>query len=338
MKSLTRLFLALAAPALLLAGPAAAGADSIVYAKSDAIWVVSPNGKQRLRIADDRKYSWPSQADNGTVVALSDDSRLYRFSHLGKPLGKPVSTWLGIGGGQGFSTPFAPRVSPDGRIVAYSFFHTQAVDIGGGGGTDGATAYTYADRYTPPRELGIVKGWFNPSWLGSGTTVSFAPGVGGYADGPTTVVYHQLGHADPNASDDLANSYTWFSDEAALESIFGEVSRGGDKLAIGAGGIATAHSIRLYAVPAPPPISPGAALPEFRCELTGAPGDYESLSWSPDGRSLAYAAGGSVYVVAIGDIASGCAGLGQPRLLARGGESPSWGPAPVPSVHKGGRR
>jgi hypothetical protein len=329
--------------AVLIAGSvvtSTARASSIVYAKGDAIYVTSPDGKQRTRLVDDRKYSWPSQADDGTIVALSDDNRLYRFSRQGKRLGKPVSTWLGIGGGQGFSTPYAPRVSPDGSKVAYSFFHTQGVELDGAGSqTEGATAYTFSDRYTPPSKLGIVKGWYHASWLGNDLTVSFAPGVGNYEAGPTTVAYHQLGHADPGASDDLANAYTWFSDPEALEMVFGEVSRAGDKLAVGEGGFDATSSIRLYSLPAKPPISPGAPAPEYRCELSGAPGNgYESLSWSPDGHSLAYAAGGSIFVVPVGDLAAGCGGLGAPKLLVKGGESPSWGPAGVAKLDKGGRR
>ena len=66
--------------------------------------------------------------------------------------------------------------------------------------------------------------------------------------------------------------------------------------------------------------------PTFRCRLANPPGaGYESVSWSPDGESLAYQAAGNIYTIHIGSIATGCDALGAARLLVRGGTSPSWG-------------
>ena len=42
-----------------------------------------------------RKFASPSQADDGTVVALGDDNHLYRFSRAGRQIGKPVPTGSG---------------------------------------------------------------------------------------------------------------------------------------------------------------------------------------------------------------------------------------------------
>jgi hypothetical protein len=334
--TLSRSAVAASAALLLCAiAVAPAHASSIVFAKRDAIWVVGPNGKRPVQLTHDRKYASPSQADNGVIVALGDDNRLHRLCRCGRRL-SAVSTWLGLGGGQGFGGPYRPRVSPDGTIVAYTFFHTQGLDpVTGTSQTEGNVAYTYSRRYTPPRELGIVKGWDNPAWLGNGTTMAFAPGASTINPDLTNVAYHQLGHADPGAPDDMRHAFTWFTDPAAPNMVFGDATRQGDKLAVGEDGFAATRTIRLYAVTAKPPIAPSAALPQYRCQLTAPPGKgFTSLSWSPNGRSLAYEAGGSIYVVRVGNITSACSGLSRPRLLVRGGTSPSWGPAPA----LGGRR
>ena len=100
-------------------------ADSIVYVKGNAIWASSPDGKRQVQLAADRRFASPSQADDGTIVALGDDNHLYRFTRGGKPIGKPVLTWLGLNGGSGFAGPYRPRVSPDGTKVAFTFMHSQ---------------------------------------------------------------------------------------------------------------------------------------------------------------------------------------------------------------------
>src|SRR5881409_1471668 len=107
------------AVALAATGAASASASSIVYVKQNAIWAATPSGKHRLRLTSGtRRFASPSQADDGTIVALGDDNHLYRFAHNGRRRGKPVATWLGLGGGQGFSGPYRTRVSPDGTKVA----------------------------------------------------------------------------------------------------------------------------------------------------------------------------------------------------------------------------
>ena len=83
----------LAAAALAAAawGASTARADSIVYVKGNAIWASSPDGKRQVQLAANRRFASPSQADDGTIVALGDDNHLYRFSRGGKPIGKPVA-------------------------------------------------------------------------------------------------------------------------------------------------------------------------------------------------------------------------------------------------------
>jgi len=302
-----------------------AAASSIVYVKGDAVWVSSPDGKHQIKVASGHKFASPSQADDGTIVALGDDNHLYRFTHSGKQLGKPVATWLGLGGGQGFSGPYRVRVSPDGSKVAFTVLHVQGLDqVSGNSEIEGITSYSYVDRSTPPGVLGLVKGWDNPGWVDNSHTIAFNPGADTFPDG-VNVAYHELGHANPDAADDMHHAYTWFDDPNASYMVFGDITRQGDKLAVGEDGVSATRTIRLYSIAARPPYDDRA--PTYRCRLTNPPGDgYESVSWSPDGQSLAYQAAGNLYTLHVGEITNGCAALGKPRLLVAGAASPSWGP------------
>jgi len=326
-----RLSLLAAAATLATAGTATAHGGSIVYVKHNAIWVASPDGRHKLRLTSGaRRFASPSQADDGAIVALGDDNHLYRFSHAGRRRGKPVATWLGLGGGQGFAGPYRTRVSPDGTKVAFTVMHVQGLDqVSGSSDIEGLVSYSFADRYTPPGVLGLVKGWDNPAWIDNSHTMAFNPGADGFPDG-VNVAYHELGHADRDAADDMRHAYTWFDDPTASYMVFGDITRGGDKLAVGEDGFAATRTIRLYSVAASPPFTDDA--PAYRCSLDDPHGDgYESVSWSPDGQTLAYQAAGNIYTVRVGDIAGGCGELGSPRLLITGGTSPSWGPAGMPA-------
>ena len=308
---------------LLAAGRARA--SSIVYVKANSVWVSDPNRRTQTKLTSGRKFASPSQADNGTIVALGDDNHLYRFSHTGKPLGKPIPTWLGLGGGQGFSGPYRVRVSPDGSKVAFTVLHFEGLDqVSGNSEVEGITSYSYTNRYTPPGVLGLVKGWDNPAWIDNRHTMAFNPGADAFPGG-VEVAYHELGHANRAAADDLRHAYTWFDDPLASYMVFGDITRRGDKLAVGEDGFAATRTIRLYSIAARPPYRDGA--PVYRCRLANPPGaGFESVSWSPDGRALAYQAGGSIYTVQVGPIAAGCGTIGKPRLLVAGATSPSWGP------------
>jgi hypothetical protein len=316
------------------AAPAAsaASAGSIAYVKTDDVWVTSPDGARSAQISHGRKFASPSQADDGNIVAIGDDNRLWRFARDGSQPSAPFLTWLGLNGGSGFSGPYAARVSPDGSKVAFTFFHSQGVDqVTGTSSLESGVSYTAADHATSEHRLGLVKGWNNPAWIDSSHVMAFAPGASGLGDPEVTdVVFHELGHADPSAGDDMTHVYRWFSDPEAGYPQFGAIARHGDRLAIGEGGFTTTESLRLYTVPATPPAPASqSSPPRLACRLQDDDHGYQSVTWSPDGTQLAYESGGSVYVVRVGDLSAGCAAVGAPRLLIAGGTSPSWGPADV---------
>ncbi len=116
--------------AVSLIATAAAGADSIVYIKSGEVWIAHTDGSgARQFTLRPFHWGWPSEADNGTIVAAGGDahgpygfagSDLYRFSANGNEIGGPIPT---PGTYYTLNCPTTPptsvRVSPDGSKIAY---------------------------------------------------------------------------------------------------------------------------------------------------------------------------------------------------------------------------
>ena len=127
--------------------------------------------------------------------------------------------------------------------------------------------------------------------------------------------------------EDVAHAGRILDDPSAPYIDFGAMTRRADKLAAAEGTPPHATRIRLYHVGGLGPLGTPPSV-TYRCELTGA--RYESVSWAPDGSALAYEAAGSIYVVRVGDLSSGCP-LGTPVRVAAG-HTPSWGPAGLPGA------
>ena len=168
MPSPLRLLTALVvAAAACVALAATAGADSIVYVKDGNVWLTSPDASKQYQVTFDGGYSSPSQADDGTIVALRA-RQFVRMDRSGHLRNAPIDA-IGTSGGN-FYGPYEPRVSPDGTRIAYWFgqyssyysygcycylFHLES-----------KTAWSYADHFTDPTSesenyLGIEQ----PEWL-----------------------------------------------------------------------------------------------------------------------------------------------------------------------------
>src|SRR3954452_1672186 len=86
----------------LLAFPALASADSIVYLKDGQVWIANADGSGgRQFTAAANSWAWPSEADDGTVVVAGGpahdasgfgSSDLYRFKGDGTQIGGPIPT------------------------------------------------------------------------------------------------------------------------------------------------------------------------------------------------------------------------------------------------------
>ena len=76
-----------------------AASGSLAYVKDGDVYVSAPDGSRAARVTTDGGYAWPSQADDGTLVAVRQTAengrtprRLHRFGRDGARLGAPLET------------------------------------------------------------------------------------------------------------------------------------------------------------------------------------------------------------------------------------------------------
>ena len=78
------------APVVLLAAAPAARADTIVFRRGTDVWRMAPDGSAQTPLTGgERRYEWPSAADDGTIVASDETGRLWRMTLDGVALGAP---------------------------------------------------------------------------------------------------------------------------------------------------------------------------------------------------------------------------------------------------------
>ncbi len=114
-----------AAASLIAASPAAA--DSIACIKDGNVWLATPDGGRQVQMTTTGGYASVSQADDGTMIALAPGERLHKLSRTGAVLAD-FPTFVSDGAPTAgpvneFHGPFAPEISPDGRLVAFEWFN-----------------------------------------------------------------------------------------------------------------------------------------------------------------------------------------------------------------------
>jgi len=308
-KTLRRALPAALLAALAVAVPAAAD-GSLTYVKDSNVFVSAPDGSGARQLTSDGGYQSPSQADDGTVVAARQTQengrtprRLHRMDRDGRLLNAPVVT-VPVDNSY-YVGPLQPKVSPDGRYVAYHYFYNGPL-------SDNPlprTSISHSDRDTLNGEITSTLGsYMNPSWLQDGRLTTW------YAAERTY-------HADVYTID--GDSVTnWFGDADVSPLLLdGEVSKAGDRLAALGN-----DSLRLYEIPGGPTNEP-----QFRCAIADAA--IKQPTWSPDGRSLAYETPDGIHVVALDDLGD-CASARR-TLVVPGGADPDWGAAAPPAPAKG---
>src|SRR5688500_2488567 len=77
---------AFASPFALLAGAAAAQADSIVYIDGGNVWSASPDGAKKVQLTDGGSWHSPTQADDGTIAAVQGAGPIVVMANDGRPL------------------------------------------------------------------------------------------------------------------------------------------------------------------------------------------------------------------------------------------------------------
>ena len=225
---------------------AGAGASSILYRKSGALWVASPAGEHKHRIKGSGGLSNPSQDDRGRIVAQKG-VRLYRLDRRGKLLNKPITTAFRTNPlVPSFKGPFFPEVSPNGKLIAYTYSFTESHYDPECDCVSSApslnTAYTYSSRFVsdPDKKFGHMRFYFRGSWIGNERFVATTPNLFDYLGNVlNTVAIDPLGGG--------ADSYqSWFTECTECGSIAtlqqypldeAEFTRKRDKMVVVAGDV-----------------------------------------------------------------------------------------------------
>lgn len=314
--------------------PGSAMASSIAFIQDNNVWLTSPDGSRQKQVTSDgteaRAYNWPTQADDGTILAKYGDL-FVRVRPDGTKLGEPIpavgSDIRHSGSMTVMAGPAEPKISPDGTRFAYWIsarnLDTCPVWTPGCSYSDTDMAIvSHVDRFTDPSEFGGVRSYRDPSWIGNDRLLVFNHGLG-----VKEAAISPVGAGEPGL-------LQWFDPPPGIPQIgTGEMSRQGDKLvALAGSSIAGAQeSVYLYGVAAPYP-----AAPEAKCVITeGAPpsGKFMQPSWSPDGAAVALLESDGIHIFEnIPDLRAPSPNCGQitDRLLVRG-SAPGWGPADVPN-------
>jgi hypothetical protein len=319
---------------LVVAAPAAA--DSISYLQDGNIWLTTPDGARQFQVTTTGIYSYASQADDGTFMALTGE-RLHRLSRDGKVLADfdtPVSDGPKKGPFENyFMGPYDPEISPDGKLVSYSYgWHHERYDFDCKcvrWGVDSGTAITRPDRQTAWEEFGgPLTGWQYGSWMSNDTLLRSYAGRA-FAE---EAVIDRIGAGN--------NPLRWLDSTFDMDEVYqlrdGEITRKGDKAAFVSYDVAHHgdpyrtgfNRVRVYRMSGPPPARPQA------CFYFDGPDQADLMSsptFSPDGSMLAMQYGGSISIADIPDLSNGCADPTFFKDLIPGAQ-PDWGPADVPTA------
>jgi hypothetical protein len=288
-----------------------AAADSLVFIKENNVWLSEPDGTGQYQVTEDgtadNPYQSPSQADDGTIVAMRAEPNggpLYRMKQNGELINEIPVGWVLAG-------PFAPQVSPDGATVAFE--HVFSRNVNGYFETSSDVRFTRADGSTPDGIGEVGRGAGAPSWIDSGRAFV---GINAIA---TTVV---PGQAPVEWWSDYDHQPRWFSFGQSVED--GEVAPNGN-IAVVRGELED-NTIQLYRSA----VGDLTSLPEPTCTLLGpSPGPagkkFVDPTFSPSGDALAWQEGDGVWTEAVTEK---CAD-GKPHLVIPGATEPDWGPADV---------
>src|SRR4051794_34135179 len=309
-----------------LANASTASADSIVYVEDGDVFLINPDGTGNHQVTSSGTYWSPSQADDGTIVAVKDASpvdHLVRMNQAGQELSEFAPA---VAASNASNRLDDAAVSPDGTKVAYvtSWAGDSSCTPSGNGLTN---CYVFAvSPSTGPANLGKEAFRREPSWINNSTvlletdvrrmatfTVGGSGSVGWFGRDNTT---------NPGPGDSIYD---------------GEVSPAGDKVVTTAWEANTAKgfatSVLLWTTNGAPP-----AQPTPQCRINDAAGGkFNDPTFAPDGKSVAWEEGDLNRTNAPGpqegiweidsDVpATPCAQL-QGGLLVPGGQEPDWGPA-----------
>jgi hypothetical protein len=341
---------ALVATAVALALPPAAQADSILYVKAGDVWLSTPDGARQYRVTTTGGYSYASQADDGTIIALAPNERLHKLARDGRVLADfPtfVSDGAPVGGAVNqFAGPFEPEISPDGTKVAFEWINSQFDNTAGCSATSVPPCHVLTSRqgvgitsssgFTGFEDYGLMTGWIYPSWVSDTTLVR--------SDSGAVLNDHAV---FTNVGPGLADSQLdpWFFDDLA-GGLVSDVELSRDrKVVVGVVGVGK-DKLRVYRPLVDPfdapnwnhtPFAQGNQHVVEPCYEYGDPigGRFESVSIAPDARHIAYGVADGIWVSNVPELSASCAQATENELRIPGGQYPDWGPADVPAAPTG---
>lgn len=318
----TLLLAALAAAGTLLA-PAAAAADSIVYADRGDIWSMRPDGSGKVRLTDGGSWHSPTQADDGTIAAVQGTGPITVMARDGRPLRTIATPPARSGDGGSFApAPVDLAFTPDGSKLAYAYVASSCPVASTCGTIQRSTFYTRVDvaQATPHEVWGNQFGVSDPEWITNDRALVFG-GAG------SQVSIDDLGGGD-------YSFVKWMAPNADQGD--GELSRDGRRLATtmfyGQDLILAFFAVAGDVTQGPPP--PGATP---ACNSSAPDEKLADPSWAPDSAGLAFQSRDGIEVVRFTKLdETGCATTGSSVVLAPTGSEPDWGPADPPAARYAG--
>jgi hypothetical protein len=305
-RTLTLAACAAATLAAAAATPGASHADSLVFVKDSNVWLANADGSGQYQVTTDgtaaNPYESPSQADDGTIVAVRAHPNLgpiVRMRQNGSVVNEIPVAPMQVG-------PLEPAISPDGRLVAYEHVFTNTFE------TSSDVRITNVDGLTAPTVYGHPgSGTGAPSWIDSNRIF-----VGDYTSAMTQVPGQPASEwwNDWDLEAQLGTSEDLNDGEVAANGTIAFVR--GDR---------DGNTIQLYrsngfdATPTPTCVlsnpSPGALGARFA-----------DPTFSPSGNAIAWQEGDGIWTANLP--ADNCASA-VPRLTIPGASEPDWGPAAV---------
>jgi hypothetical protein len=304
----------LLAAGLLLALPAAANADSIVYIDQGNVWSASPDGSHKVQLTTGGQWHSPTQADDGRIAAVQGTGPIQVMAKDGRPLHTITTPPAKSGDGGTFAPrPVQLSFSPDGTKIAYAYLGTSCPVASTCGSIQRSVFYTDSSvtTATPHSVFGNQHSVSNPEWINNARTLVF----GGFG--------RQVAIDELDAGD--YNSTPWMVPNGDMGD--GELTRDGSKLAV-TSDYGDNLKLTFFAVTG----AIGGPYPEFACEMTHPDPKYHDPSWAPDNAGLAFGSSKGIEVTRFTQFGPGLCAAPNDILLTPTGTEPDRGPADPPAA------